>query len=110
MVKRFTRKKGGMFKLVTKVSQPIGRAAITLGKEYGKDYTQKKLPKITEGVYNDPSLAKNPGYIMTGTKTIPTPNFNIYDSENVNPNIMKGGKTKRNRIKKRKVKTRRNRK
>lgn len=114
MVRR-TRRKGGMIKLVTKATQPIGRAAVTLGKEYSKDYMQKKLPEVTKGLYEEPSLAKNPAYIMTGTKPMPIPNFNIYDSENVNPNIMRGGKTKRNNVRnnrrnKRKVKTRKNRK
>lgn len=40
MVRR-TRIKGGMINLVTTVSRPIGRAAVTLGKEYSKDYMQK---------------------------------------------------------------------
>lgn len=116
---RKTRRKGGMFKLATKTLQPIGRAAVTLGKEYSKDYMQKKLPKVTEGLYNDPSLAKNPGYIITGNKPMSSPNFqknyaednDKENNENVNPNIMRGGNTKRNkRRNKRKVKTSKKRK
>jgi hypothetical protein len=111
MVRR-TRKKGGMFK---KVAQPLGRATLVLAEEYGKDWAQKKGPKVLKGINDDPGLANDTTFVLTGIKKMPTPKFykntNNYpeeDSENINPNIMKGGKTNKRRIsKKRKtVKTR----
>jgi hypothetical protein len=50
MVRKTKRKNGGMFRTITKIVQPVGRAALTVGKDYG----QKKL---THGIYNDQSLA-----------------------------------------------------
>jgi hypothetical protein len=116
---RQTKRKGGMIGTLKKAAQPLGRATVILGKEYGKDWAQQKAPKVAKGIYNDPSLATDTSFILTGTKKFPTPTprsipqFDINDididnSENINPNIMKGGKTKRRR--KLQKKTSRNRK
>lgn len=111
MVRKTKRKNGGMFRTITKIGQPVGRVALTLGKEYGKDYGQKKLPDVTQGIYNDPSLASDPNFILTGRKKAQS-NKIIFsqenDSENINPNIIRGGKTKRYKKRNKKIiKTRR---
>lgn len=54
-------------------------------------------------MYDDSSLATNPGFLMTGIKPITPPTIQIYNKENVNPNIRInpnvythiGGRTKR---------------
>lgn len=110
-----TRRKGGMFRKATMLAEPVGRAALTFGKEYGKDYAQKKMPKIIKGIYDDPSLASDPKYLFTASQTIKTPpkfvisNDENINNENINPNIMPGGKSKIKR-RKNKRKTRKNRK
>ena len=101
---------GGMLGTLKKVAQPLGHATVILGKEYSKDWAQKKGPKIIKEIYNDPSSATDPTLILTGTKKMPTPtpiqlpkfdinDFDIEDSENVNPNIKKGGRRKTKRRK-----------
>jgi len=108
MVRR-TRRNGGMLGKIQKIAQPLGRATVILAEEYGKDWAQKKAPKAMKEIYNNPSSATDPKVILTGTKTLPSPKFDINsidieDSENVNPNIIKikGGKTRRGKLKKRK--------
>ena len=117
---RKTKRKGGMIRAVAK---PLGKATVALGESIGKDYLQNKSLKVAKGIYDDPSLATNSSFIMTGIKPMSKPKIqiydkeNIYDSENINPNInqyMKpnlyenfGGRTKR---KYKRKKTRKNRK
>jgi hypothetical protein len=98
--------RGGTFKVTSRVAQPLGRAALTIGQEYGKDWAQTKAPNVASGLYNNPSLINDTRFMMTGTKPLPKPksmqNMNVENidpnSENINPNMM-GGKryTRRNR-------------
>jgi hypothetical protein len=99
---RKTKRRGGMLKTV---AQPLVRASFALGKSVGQDYIQKKSAKISKGIYEDNSLATNPGFLLTGIKPMPTPNIEIYDKENANPNY-KGGTRKKYKRRK----TRKNRK
>ena len=105
---RKTKRRGGM----RAVLKPLGQTTLTIGKEYGKDYLQKKFPSVTKGIYNEPSLASNTQFLLTGKKTdFPPPKLNIYNNENNkynkyniennNSNIMIGGKTKRHKRTKR---------
>lgn len=72
---------GGMIKT-------LGQAAVTVGKSYGEDYLKSKSLKVAEGVYNNPSLLKNPKFMVTGNKSLPPPNlYNVYNKENINPNV-----------------------
>ena len=110
-------RRGGMLKTATSIAAPVGRAVLVFGKEYGKDYGQKKLPKVAKGIYNDPSLASDPKYVLTGRTDIPapnikisSPNLNVLNDENLNSNIMTGGKSKRNKRRKNRRKTRKNKK
>ena len=106
-----------MLKTAATIAAPVGRAALVFGKEYGKDYSQKKLPKVVRGIYDDPSLASNPKYVLTGRTDIQapnikisSPNLNVLNDENLNSNIMTGGKSKRNKRRKNRRKTRKNKK
>ena len=104
---RKTRRRGGMRAAL----KPLGQAAVTVGKEYGKDWIKTKSVKVAEGIYKDPNLIKDPNFMLYGTKPLSKPKFDMYDSENIeniNPNLKRGGKTKKRNNKKRK--TRRNRK
>jgi hypothetical protein len=115
MVRR-TKRRGGMLRTL---GRPIGTAAVTLGKSLGKDYLRKKSVKVAEGVYDDPSLASDPKFMLTGNKPFPQPNIPIQpdNRENINTNIpinwdqinenKYGGKSRR-RYKK--IKTRKNKK
>ena len=112
-MKTYKKRRGGMFGRVLK---PV---AITVAKEYGKDYL-KKTPKIAEGIYNDPTLVNDPEFMIRGKKKIdnkyatnmsfpneninpnamikaPSEIYNDENSENYNPNILrqKGGKSKK---------------
>jgi hypothetical protein len=114
------KRRGGMIRAFVK---PLGKATLALGESVGKDYLQNKSAKVVQGIYNDKSLATNPGFIMTGQKPLSKPNIKIYDkenmynSENIHPNINSnvnsnifdnfGGRTKR---KYKRRKTRKNRK
>lgn len=111
--KKNTRRKGGMIKTFAK---PIGRAALVIGEEYSKDYLQKKIPKIVQYSLDDPSLIKKPEYLLMARKKIPNPSIKIkqyynpdnsYDKENMNTNLLQGGKSKRNDKKRQSRKTRR---
>lgn len=118
---RKSKRRGGMMRAI---GRPLGKATIALGESVGKDYLQNKSLKVAKGIYDDPMLAKNPGFLMTGLKR-PESNPNIkiynnenaYDNENINPNIKMnnnatlfdnfGGTTKRNhKIKNRRKKNR----
>jgi hypothetical protein len=89
---RNTKKRGGMLQAI---GRPLGKAVVTLGEEIGKDYLRKKSRKVTEGIYDNPSLSKNPGFLLTGIKPISNPNIQISSNENINPNS--GGRTRRTR-------------
>jgi hypothetical protein len=120
MVKKRIKRHGGMIRAI---GRPLGKATLALGESVGKDYLQNKSVKVAKGIYEDSSLASNPGFLMTGTKPMSAPNIKIYDkeninnNENVNPNIKInvnsnlydnfGGRTKR---KYKRRKTRKNRK
>lgn len=101
-----TKRKGGMFKTAV---APLGRATYKITEAVGKDYLQKKMPKIIKGLYEDPTLIDNPSFLVTGKKPVKQPTThiyaNVYDKENSNPNL--GGKTKK-RKNNRKRKTRKN--
>jgi len=102
-----TRRRGGM----RAVLKPLGQTAVTVGKEYGKDWIKTKSVKVAEGIYKDPNLINDPNFMLYGTKPLRKPKSDMYDgenSENINPNLTRGGKTKKRNNKKRK--TRRNRK
>ncbi len=122
MIKKSTRKRGGMFR---RALQPISHVAKPLGQiaeGVGKDYIQKKGYKVATGIADDPELSKDPRFLLTGNKPIIKPPKFDYssledaeNSENINPNIgnmknsvAKGGKSRRNRRrqKRRKVLTR----
>ena len=111
MVRKIKRR-GGM---ITAIGKPLGRAAFVLGESVGRDYLQKTSGKVAKGIYEDKTLATNPGFLMTGIKPLKSPKIqiynkeNTYDSENINPNINlnSGGRTKR---KYKRRKTRKNRK
>jgi hypothetical protein len=107
---------GGMIRAIGK---PLGKATIALGESVGKDYLQNNSFKVVNGIYEEPSLATNPAFIATGKKPIPKTkiqiynNRNVYDSENINPNIQKYTRTNvggKNIKKTRKNKTRKNKK
>jgi hypothetical protein len=100
---RKTKRRGGMLRAI---GRPLGKAAVTLGEEIGKDYLRKKSRKVGEGVYDNPSLSTNPGFLLTGIKPISNPNIQmpIGDRENINPNFggrrtrrKKGRKSRKNR-------------
>jgi hypothetical protein len=89
MVKKRTKRHGGMIRAF---GRPLGKATLALGESVGKDYLQNKSAKISKGIYDDASLATNPGFLMTGIKPMSAPNIKIYDKENINsensnPNI-----------------------
>lgn len=65
-----TRKRGGMIRVI---ARPVGKAVITLGENVGKDYLQKKLPKVVHGINDDISLSKNPNFIISGVKPLRKP-------------------------------------
>jgi hypothetical protein len=96
---RKTRRRGGMIRAIGK---PLGKATLVLGESVGKDYLQNNSLKVVKGIYDDPSLATNPAFLATGKKPIPKAkiqiynNENVYDSENVNPNIQKYTNSKTN--------------
>lgn len=101
--------KGG----VRSVFKPLGQSALTIGKEYGKDWLKTKSMKVAEGIYQDPNLIKDPNYMLYNKKpiSIVKPKFDIYvnneNDENVNPNIIKGGKISRKKyVNKRKTRRR----
>ncbi len=112
--------RGGMIRAIGK---PLGKATLALGESVGKDYLQNKSVKVVQGIYNDKSLATEPGFLMTGTKPMSKPNLKIFGNENVtnntriNPSVKIdmnskvydnfGGRTKR---KYKRRKTRKNRK
>ena len=99
---RKTRRRGGMRAAL----KPLGQAATTLGKEYGKDWIKTKSIKVTEGLNKDPNLIKDPNFMLYGTKPMSKLNFDMYDMENIeniNPNLRRGGKTKKRNNKKRKT-------
>lgn len=84
------RRKGGM----KNVARPLGKAVVSLGESYGKDYLQNKSMRVAEGVYNDPSLLKNPGFMLTGNQPVKPPSIPYkvdmsYDKENQYPNVGK---------------------
>ena len=87
---RKTKNRGGMIRAFGK---PLGKATVALGEAVGKDFLQKKSGKVAQGIYEDTSMATNPGFLMTGIKPMSPPNIKIYDkenvnnSENINPNI-----------------------
>lgn len=107
---RKTRRNGGMIRRAASLLKPIGQTVLTIGEEYGKEYAQKKFPKVLKGIYEDPNSA-SPGLVLSGKKDLPTPNIRIpnIDKENQQPNNNIGGKTKRYKRNKRR-KTRRNKK
>jgi hypothetical protein len=79
-----SKRRGGMLK---NIAAPLGRASSTLGKEYGKDYLQKKAPKVSIGIYENPELMKDPKFMMSGLKSYPTKGQNFaYGKENY-PNV-----------------------
>lgn len=103
---RKTRRRGGMRAAL----KPLGQAVTTLGKEYGKDWIKTKSIKVTEGLHKDPNLIKDPNFMLYGKKPISKPKFDMYDDmenmeniENINPNLKRGGKTKKRNNKKRKT-------
>jgi len=116
MVRR-TKRRGGMMQVL----RPLGKATVILGKSIGKDYLQKKSGKVAQGIFDDPSRATDPGFILTGKKTVQAPNIKIHNNENVSNNVSTskpptqtenmfdnlGGRTRR---KYKKRKTRKNRK
>lgn len=59
------------------VLQPVGRAALSVGKEVskevGKEWLQKKAVKVGLGANDDPTLARTPSFLLTGRKPLPTP-------------------------------------
>ncbi len=77
-------RKGGMLK---NIARPLGKAAVSLGESYGKDYLQNKSTRVAEGVYNDPSLLKNPGFMLTGNQPTkqPTNPYNIQEDKENRP-------------------------
>jgi hypothetical protein len=100
MVRR-TKRRGGMLR---SLGRPVGRATVTLGESIGKDYLQKKSVKVAQGLYDDPSLASNPRFILTGNKQPIQPNIRINlnnkenNKENINTNIpMNWNKTSENK-------------
>lgn len=95
MVKK-TRRNGGMVRSALK---PLGRAVSTITTEYAKDWAQKKLPKVVEGVYKNPDLASQPEFVLTGKKPVDFGRLYTYNNENANPN--KSGGRKRRKTKKR---------
>lgn len=113
---RKTKRKGGMMRAV---ARPLGKATVALGESVGKDYLQKKSLKVAQGIYEDPSLAKSPSFLLSGNKPILRPkmpvydkkniseNINEYNKENINLNLNLGGRSRR---KYKKRKTRKNRK
>ena len=114
------KRRGGIIRAIGK---PLGKATLALGESVGKDYLQNKSVKVVQGIYNDKSLATNPGFLMTGQKPLFKPNIkihykeNMYNSENIHPNVNSNvnskkfnnfaGRTKR---KYKRRKTRKNRK
>lgn len=104
--------KGGMMRTISKL---LTTAGITLGKSIGKDYLQKKSMKVATGVYDDPSLATNPQFLLTAKKSVKKPTTNMYhnidDKENANQNLAgKSRKNKKSRKNIKRKKTRKNRK
>ena len=76
-------KKAGMVRTIAK---PLGSATRSVAENYGKDYLQKKSVKVLEGIYNEPSLAKDPKFLITGQKDIsslPRENRFLIDKENI---------------------------
>ena len=110
-------KKGGIG-IIRAIGRPVGKATLALGESIGKDYMQKKIVKVANGIYDDPSLAKNKGFLLTANKPLSSPNLSnsFNDSkyysnnqENISPNI--GGKSKKRRKSRRNIrKSRRQRK
>ena len=82
MVRR-TRRRGGMMQAM----RPLGKATVSLGKSIGKDYLQNKSIKVAHGIYDDPSRATDPRFILTGKQKTPMPNIKIYNDENASNNI-----------------------
>jgi hypothetical protein len=99
--------KGGMFKTV---ARPLGKATMALGESIGKDYIQTKSVKVVKGIYDDPNAIKEPRFLLTAKKGVDAPSKSFaypeYDSENINPNVLRGGKTKKYRTKKYRTKKR----
>lgn len=100
-MRRYTkRRSGGMLK---QISSPLGKTIVTIGKAYGNDYLQKKSMRVINGAYEDPSLLKNPNFVITGNKPMKTPSVNIsYENKensrpsntNIQPNLG-GGKRRK---------------
>lgn len=111
---RKTKRRGGV---ISAIRKPLGKAVFTLGESLGRDYLEKKSIKVVKGIYEDKSLATNPGFLLTGIKPQKDVKIqtygkeNIYDNANIKSNL--AGRTKRKykrKTRKYKRKTRKNKK
>lgn len=97
--------RGGMFRSTVR---PVRQLAVAVGENVGKEYLQKKLPKVIQGIHDDPSLAKSHTFVLSATKPMPTPirkmsslyNLHEANKENMMP-FNRGGRRRRRRTKRR---------
>jgi hypothetical protein len=103
---RKTKNDGGMMRNVLKIGKTIGKPAVDLSKEVGKDYLQTRTKKILKDVYEDEDtdLLTNPDYIISGRK--PPPPRKIHLLEKNKGQAMKsnmGGKTNKRKYRRNKT-------
>lgn len=106
--RRKTKKQRARGGTIRPIARPLGKAAMTLGENVGKDYLQNKLPKVVKGIQEDASLAKQPSFLLSATKPMPKPKSHFQwklqmdnpafvldeNKENMTP-LRRGGKRKR---------------
>lgn len=83
--KRKHNRYGGMMR---RALAPLGKATLSVGEEYAKDYLQKKSHKVLGEIYQDPFHSiKDPNVWITGKKQLRQPDhFHYANDENTNMN------------------------